>query len=72
MYIRMKQDHQASYNGVDHRVYKAGEIYSAEHANERYLFPILVGNGYAEYYDPALSKKETKIITPKAKKIKKA
>jgi len=71
MYIKMKEDHTASYNGVDHKLYKAGEIYSVTYANEKHLFPILVAGGYAEFYDPARPTKETKVVTPKAKKTKK-
>lgn len=80
MIIKMLKDAYGSYNGVDSKLYKEGEVYRLEHPNEKNLFPMLVAGGSAEFYDPARPAKEikvmapaeTKIAAPKAKKAKKA
>ena len=70
MTIKMLEDATASYDGVNNRLYIKDGIYKIEHPNERNLFPILVSSGKAEFYDPARPNKETKIITPKARKTR--
>jgi len=70
MYIKMIKDHTGSFNGVDHKLYKKGEVYSVNHPNEKNLFPILVSGGFAEYYDPSRPVKEIKVALPKSTKKK--
>lgn len=55
---------------MNHRVYKKGEVYKAEHPNEKILFPMFVNGGNAEFYDPSRPEKEIKVTIPKSTKTR--
>jgi hypothetical protein len=69
MIIKMLKDAVGSYDGINKKAYKQGEIYKIEHPNERNLFPSFVRAGDAEFYDPARPAKEIKVSLPQSAKV---
>jgi len=64
MVIKMLKDAVGSYDGVNSKLYKQGDICKVEYPNERNLFPSFVASGDAEFYDPARPAKEIKVAMP--------
>ena len=52
-----------SYNGVDTRMYKDGQVYTAQGGFEARAFQHCIERGYAEIYDPAVTR-QTKVTPP--------
>ncbi len=64
MIIKMLKDTVGSYDGINSKLYKQGDICKVEYPNERHLFPSLVSSGAAEFYDPARPAKQVKVALP--------
>lgn len=69
--ITFKDDHTLSYDGINVKEYKKGEVYVATHPQEQLVFQSMVSNGSAQVYtEKKVEPKEVKVTTPKAKKAK--
>lgn len=71
MTVTFKDDHTLSYDGINVKEYKKGEVYVATHPQEQRVFESMVDSGSAEVYtEKQVEPKEVKVVTPKAKKAK--
>jgi hypothetical protein len=69
MTIVFDSDQELSYNGIDSKLYKANQPYTADTPMERIVFNSMVNSGLAKMYvEPELTPKATKVAKPKAKK----
>lgn len=70
MVITFKQDETLSYDGINTRTYKKGEVYTPKIPREKSVFEHMVNVGKAEIVtDVSVNeKKSIKVVKPKAKK----
>lgn len=68
--VKFNEDFQASFDGVNIRTYKKGQVYSPSHAQESIMFRGAISGGIAQLHNEMESGKkvENKVVTPKSKK----
>lgn len=72
MQVKFIKDETLSYDGINVREYKAGEVYTAKHAQEQIVFEKAVYMGKAvTFSSEAEPIAEQKVATPKNTKSKK-
>lgn len=76
MQVKFNSDQTLSYDGVNTRSYKKGEVYTATHAQERIVFEKAIYMGKAVTFaseaepkhDSEMPKVESKVTKPKSRK----
>lgn len=69
MQVKFNQDQTLSYDGINTREYKKGEVYTATHAQERIVFEKAIYMGKAvTFATEAEPNVETKVAKPKETK----
>jgi hypothetical protein len=69
MQVKFVKDEVLSYDGINTKEYKAGEVYEATHAQERIVFEKAIYMGKAvTFASEAEPQVETKVAKPKARK----
>jgi hypothetical protein len=69
MQVKFISDQTLSYDGINVKDYKAGQVYEATHAQERIVFEKAIYMGKATTFaNESEPKVETKVVKPKARK----
>jgi hypothetical protein len=69
MQVKFTTDQTLSYDGINVREYKKGEVYTASHAQERIVFEKAIYMGKAVTFESEAEPQiEKKVVKPKATK----
>jgi hypothetical protein len=69
MQVKFNRDQELSYDGINVKLYKQGEVYTASHAQERIVFEKAVYMGSATtFMGESEAKVEAKVARPKSRK----